>query len=951
MMWRFALAFGVIAFGPSNTAATCPVLQSTPYRDEPSPFGWPVSPFNFDYRNPSNWPNSYAACGGLRQSPIDIAVSSDMCPMQMDGADGSLATAAIYTPLQGGTIVNVSAYMRTAYVQGMFGTLTMNGITYTAKQLHVTTPALHTLDGASFDAELMIVHVPVGQNNALHGSAIVSVLYSAGDPSDLLTSMGFTDDDVPMSTDSGGSWAATVDLDIPTELAGPVGGPTYFYNGSVPVPPCTENVKWFVTGTPMMASGNQLQKLASMLSCFAGGTAKRPAAPNPPVLNALNGDPGIVANGVCRNIVKDTYNVGGPHDQATCQAFLRTGSPSFNRTAACWDTAQPKNYYDKCLASPIDIKPSQAHIESTELPASSFMFYRPVAEVQVSPSTFALDFTPVNRSQLDNYGDFGYLMLNGRRYNARKLSMKAISSHTWNGVNFAGELNIEHTLFGDDLHDLYNMSLVSGAAGPGLAGLLGQRRTQSLSDLISGQTTENLPVNGDVLHRVIVSIPLTIGAASSLLVTLGAGTPQYTSAVASGGGYSVQASVDINAGLRNSLAGGFEWYSGGLTTPGCSNFGVRWLLFNTPLQVSIDQLNILSLGVSGMDSTRVNQTVIAPQNYANHVWRNSLPPFANDMIRGAEQLCNPYTDWNYANVSCWGVLYPVCTNGRSQSPININTTAITEFGQDNFLSRTGWHPLSGLRVANTGRSISFFNEQMGYVKLLGKSAQVPHYFTLTQVNLHMPSEHLIDGRQFAAELSVIHKEQVSVLETGSDMLITSFMFNVGTVRNPLLDQLLGQVPTMPGQWTQVQTPIDLLRSLGPALDGNFYRYSGSITAPSCAETVKWLVFEKALNMSQDQWVSFKAMFPNPSNNRPVQPLYGRTVAKNSFREGSLRNVDFFLSRTDGVSRAAPGPAFIIAPIVGSVLLAVAVMGAVFVREDRRRKLEAAGGLVLVENRF
>ena len=35
-------------------------------------------------------------------------------------------------------------------------------------------------------------------------------------------------------------------------------------------------------------------------------------------------------------------------------------------------------------------------------------------------------------------------------------------------------------------------------------------------------------------------------------------------------------------------------------------------------------------------------------------------------------------------------------------------------------------------------------------------------FAQAQFHLHMPSEHLIDGRQYSAELHVVHTRQVSV---------------------------------------------------------------------------------------------------------------------------------------------------------------------------------------------
>jgi len=622
--------------------------------------------------------------------------------------------------------------------------------------------------------------------------------------------------------------------------------------------------------------------------------------------------------------------------------MLSTGSSAFNNTAACWDTGMPQNYYSKCLGSPIDIKNMQALVQPSSLPANSFMFFKPVSEVQASPSTYSLQFMPVNRSQIDNYGDFGYILLGGRQFRARRISFKAISSHSFNGQNYAGELNIESTLYGDDLHDLYNMSLMS-PNGRSLQGLQGQG--VAAGQYVTGQTLANAPVNGDSLHRVIVSIPLTIGSPSPLLLSMGAGTAAYSAAVASGSGYNIQNLIDINASLQSVLTGPFDWYSGGLTTAGCSNYGVRWIVFETPLQISIDQLNVLALPVSGMDSTRVNQTVIAPANYANHVWRNSIPPFGADDIRGAEQMCDVNADWNYANTSCWATQFPICSAGRYQSPIDINTSLVSQVGRDYFPGRAGWHPISALRVANTGRSLGVNNEQMGYVMQLGLNG-MPKYYQVSQFNLHMPSEHTINGRQYAAELSVAHKNQLSVYQLDTaDVLMTSFLFNVGTVRNPLLDQLLGQAPILPGQWAQSQTPIDLLRSLGPALEGNFYRYNGSLTTPPCSQVVKWFIFETALNMSQDQWVSFKAMFPNPTNNRPIQAFNNRSLAKNSFMEGQLQQFDYYLNRATGINRPTPGPAWIIAPIVGTVLLAAVVMLSVFVKEDRRRKLEAAGGLI------
>lgn len=907
-----------------------------------------MSPNNFDYTTltqtstsltPTNhWAtgSKYVTCGGVRQSPIDIVFTEDdadpaYCPWDRYGDDGNMASRAQYLALQGGSMITVSTYLRTFYAQGQLGTLHLDDVTYTATQIHVTSPSFHTSNGQSFAGEIMIVHVPQGQQNGLNGTAVVSIfLADLGDTSAFLADMGFTDDSLPMNPPGlvGSSWPASQIIDVPGLMASVLAGPFVQYNGSVPVPPCTENVKWFVMANIHSASMNQINKISSALSCYAGGIVKRKSFPNPPIVSRYtDADGNIVPKyGTCRKLALNSLRVGGPHDQETCNAFIKAGSSAVNLTAACWDTANTPAVQAACVASPIDIKKAQAHVEPTVAQANNFMYYQPVAEVAVTPSNFSLDVSAVNRSNVDNFGTFGYIVLGGRRFDARNVSLKAISSHSYDGVYYAGEINIVHTLYGDDLHDLYNMPAMSESSS-----------AQGSSPWASTQMANQL-------HKVIVSIPITIGAQNPFLLSLGAGIPGYSSTVASGVGYNIQARVDINASLQSSLTGPFSWYDGGLTTPGCANWGVRWLVFETPLQVSIDQFNLLALPVSGMDSTRVNQTRIATQNYAGHVWRNSLPSFAVDNIRGAEQLCSPITAWNYANVSCWPTLYPLCGSGRSQSPININTSRLTSTGMDKFIGRTGWHPLSGLRVVNSGSSLAVYNEQMGYVMLMGANG-FPSYYQLSQLNLHMPSEHLIDGRQFAAELSVVHKRQTTVYQLDtSDVLITTFFFSVGPKRNPLLDQLLGTTPLMPGQWSAPSTPVDLLRSLGPAIKGNFYRYNGSVTMPPCSEIVKYLVFERALNMSQDQWLSFKAMFPGLANNRPAQAVNGRPVAKNSFMEGSLTSLDYYFRRDGGGNREMLGPAWIIAPIVGTIVIAVAVMASVFVKEDRRRRMESAGGL-------
>merc|ERR1712232_683936 len=126
----------------------------------------------------------------------------------------------------------------------------------------------------------------------------------------------------------------------------------------------------------------------------------------------------------------------------------------------------------------------------------------------------------------------------------------------------------------------------------------------------------------------------------------------------------------------------------------------------------------------------------------------------------------------------------------------------------------------------------------------------------------MPSEHLINGKQYAAELHVVHKRQKTTKNfEDHDIFVTSVLFDFGEA-SPLLKQLyLDEGDASPPQGFQkyktIKHPVDLMRSLGPALDGPFYRYNGSYTTPPCWEEVKWIVFETPMTISKAQWLAFK----------------------------------------------------------------------------------------------
>ena len=55
----------------------------------------------------------------------------------------------------------------------------------------------------------------------------------------------------------------------------------------------------------------------------------------------------------------------------------------------------------------------------------------------------------------------------------------------------------------------------------------------------------------------------------------------------------------------------------------------------------------------------------------------------------------------------------------------------------------------------------------------------------------------------------------------------------------------------------------------------FYMYDGSLTTPPATEGVRWFVCTEKVQLSPAQVDSVKKLYFH--NNRPVQPIYARTV--------------------------------------------------------------------------
>jgi carbonic anhydrase len=224
------------------------------------------------------------------------------------------------------------------------------------------------------------------------------------------------------------------------------------------------------------------------------------------------------------------------------------------------------------------------------------------------------------------------------------------------------------------------------------------------------------------------------------------------------------------------------------------------------------------------------------------------------------------THWGYTGdtgPTYWHTLdsaYAIAKDGRAQSPVDIITgdlvPADTLKGPE-----IHYHP-TDFGIENNGHTIELVPmDQDNYVIIDNDR------YVLQQMHFHSPSEHTIDGRPFAMEAHLLHKNA----EDG--IAVLGVLLENGK-ENPTLkgtfDKLSKEKAKSFGGLTG---PVNLAELL--AVGEGVYRYDGSLTTPPCTEGVKWSIYAGTVELSDAQIDTFASWYTG--NSRPVQQLYERKV--------------------------------------------------------------------------
>uniref|UniRef100_A0A3Q2P0I6 Carbonic anhydrase n=1 Tax=Fundulus heteroclitus TaxID=8078 RepID=A0A3Q2P0I6_FUNHE len=244
----------------------------------------------------------------------------------------------------------------------------------------------------------------------------------------------------------------------------------------------------------------------------------------------------------------------------------------------------------------------------------------------------------------------------------------------------------------------------------------------------------------------------------------------------------------------------------------------------------------------------------------------------------------------------WSKHYPFC-GGTFQSPIDIKSEllrfdpALRPIEVQNY----NLAPDEQLTLGNNGHSLQISLPPKMYLSSLR------HRYTAAQLHFHWGSssrpagsEHMVNSRQYAAEMHVVHYNSekypnISMAVDKSDGLaVLGVLVEVGDF-NPAYEQFLKFIN---GIKYRVQVPGFNVRALLPTRLDEYYRYDGSLTTPPCYPSVLWtfLALTTALYSSNAQ---DSVAIPLHSNFRKPKLIDSRVVLV-SFKEGKYNLLCFVI---------------------------------------------------------
>nr|QFP92276.1 carbonic anhydrase [Archivesica packardana] len=248
--------------------------------------------------------------------------------------------------------------------------------------------------------------------------------------------------------------------------------------------------------------------------------------------------------------------------------------------------------------------------------------------------------------------------------------------------------------------------------------------------------------------------------------------------------------------------------------------------------------------------------------------------------------------WGYTQAngpSTWAASFPGA-GGSAQSPVDIQTNAVKH---DGGLASMAVNYKAEAQYTATNTGTGFKVDLQNVSELSGGPLNAS--YKLVQFHWHWGpsdstgSEHTIDGKQYAAELHLVHSNSKysSFSEASSQpdgLAVIAVMIEAGSANEAFQDMVaVSKNVNGCGDTCKVKKSFNPSVLL-PSRANEFYTYHGSLTTPPCNESVQWIVLRQSVQYSSGQLGALRSLASCEAggcittNHRPVMPLGGRAVS-------------------------------------------------------------------------
>jgi len=222
----------------------------------------------------------------------------------------------------------------------------------------------------------------------------------------------------------------------------------------------------------------------------------------------------------------------------------------------------------------------------------------------------------------------------------------------------------------------------------------------------------------------------------------------------------------------------------------------------------------------------------------------------------------------------WHEEFPVAKEGKRQSPIDIQTAkAVLDEKLRSKALKWSYVPESNIDIENTGASFKVNVDGKGSCLSGGP---LEGEYELWQFHAHWGksgskgSEHTIDGKQWDAELHLVHwnrSKYASPNEAAGQpdglsvlgIMLTEGSTKTGHAEFEKICSLLDKIKYKGDKTAVPKGSIDPAKLLPEGAGKCYWNYEGSLTTPPLLESVIWIVLKGELELSKDQMTKLREM--------------------------------------------------------------------------------------------